>query len=112
MKHPIEQEKLGGIRDLYSLSRNLTDDKPLGAPAFVKHPGKNWRGYVERIGFRLGIILTTLGIGVAIIQNGLNMAAHDGASFDWLSAGPLITYAGCACFFSYAVMGFVPNSKN
>lgn len=42
-----EREKLGGVHELYALSRDLTDDKPLKAPAFVKHPGKNWRGYGE-----------------------------------------------------------------
>jgi len=112
MERPIEQEKLGGIRDLYGMSRDLTDDKPLGAPAFVKHPGKNWRGYIERIGFRLGIILTALGVGIAIIQNGLNMGVHGGASFEWFSAGPLIAYAGFTFFLAYAAMGFVPSSKN
>lgn len=80
------------------------DDQEKKAPAYFKHSGKDWRGYIERFGFRLGIILTTLG-------NGMSMAIHAGASFVWLSAGPLIAYAGFACFFSYVVMRFVPSSK-
>lgn len=105
------REKLGGVFDLLEMSRDLTDDMPLKGPAYVKHPGKNWRGYVERIGFRLGIILTSIGIFTAVIQNGLNMGLHADAPFDWLSGGPLIAYSGFAFFFAYVVMDFVPKSS-
>ena len=65
---------------------------------------------MERIGLRLGIILTSIGMFTAAIQSGLNVGVHADAPFDWLSGGPLIAYYGFACFFAYVVMGFVPKS--